>query len=85
MPKKGQYKTNAKPRAVAQRKYKSKPSQKKNTASRNAARAIMKKAGRKIAGKDVHHKNKNPRDNRLCNLATKSEHSNRADNKKRGK
>ena len=45
--------------------YHSKPEQKKNRASRNAARAAMMKKGKvkKGDGKDVTHRNGNPRDN----------------------
>ena len=45
--------------------YHSKPTQKKNRASRNAARAKMMKAGaaKKGDGKDVDHKDGNPKNN----------------------
>jgi len=70
-------------------KYHSKPEQKKNRASRNAARAKMERAGkvRKGDGKDVAHKNNNPRDNRKSNLGVQSKKSNRSfpRNKKGGK
>jgi spore germination protein GerM len=58
--------------------YHSKPEQKKRRASRNAARATLKKAGVKVAGKDVAHKNGNPRDNRRSNLTTASASKNRS-------
>ena len=58
--------------------YHSKPVQKKRRASRNAARATMKKAGVNVAGKDVAHKNGNPRDNRRRNLTTASASKNRS-------
>ena len=58
--------------------YHSKPVQKKRRASRNAARATMKKAGVNVAGKDVAHKNGNPRDNRRSNLTTASASKNRS-------
>lgn len=60
--------------------YHSKPKQKKNRASRNAARAVMEKSGRvkKGDGKDVDHKNTNPRDNSKSNLRVKSKSSNRS-------
>jgi|TARA_A100000171_G_C2127037_1_gene144191 hypothetical protein len=50
--------------------YQSKPSQKKKRASRNAARRKMISDGKvsKGDGKDVAHKNGNPRDNRSSNL-----------------
>ena len=52
------------------KKYQSKPSQKKKRAGRNSARRKMMSAGKvfKGDGKDVAHKNGNPRDNRLSNL-----------------
>lgn len=60
--------------------YHSKPAQKKNRASRNAARRKAVAAGkaRKGDGKDVHHKNGNPRDNRSSNLSVKSKSKNRS-------
>lgn len=58
--------------------YHAKPAQKKRRASRNAARATLKKAGVKVAGKDVAHKNGNPRDNRRSNLTTASASKNRS-------
>jgi hypothetical protein len=60
--------------------YHSKPLQKINRAGRNKARKMVMNAGgsAKIAGKDVHHKNGNPRDNSLSNLAVKSKSSNRS-------
>jgi hypothetical protein len=60
--------------------YHSKPLQKINRAGRNKARKMVMNAGgsAKIAGKDVHHKNGNPRDNSLSNLAVKSKSANRS-------
>lgn len=60
--------------------YHSSPKQKKNRASRNAARAKLKKAGKvkKGDGKDVHHKNGNPRNNSKSNLAVASKSKNRS-------
>lgn len=59
--------------------YHSKPAQKKNRAARNAARRKMAKAGkvRKGDGKDVDHKNSNPRDNSSSNLRVTSQRKNR--------
>ena len=56
------------------RNYHSKPKQIKNRASRNKARAILKKIRgiKALKGKDVDHKNKNPRDNRIKNLRVRS-------------
>ena len=60
--------------------YHSKPLQKVNRAGRNKARKMVMNAGgsAKVAGKDVHHKNGNPRDNRLTNLAVKAKTANRS-------
>lgn len=60
-------------------KYQATAEQKKNRASRNAARAKVVKAKGKAAvrGKDVDHKNKNPRDNRASNLKVVSKKKNR--------
>ena len=58
--------------------YHSKPVQKTNRAGRNAARAIVKKSGTKVAGKDVAHRNGNPRDNQPKNLAVKTPAQNRS-------
>lgn len=60
--------------------YHSKPEQKKNRASRNAARAKMLKSGRvkKGDGKDVTHRNGNPRDNSAKNLGVLSASKNRS-------
>lgn len=82
MPKKGELKKNAKPDSVRQRKYNSQPEQKKNRASRNAARAAAMKDGkvRKGDGKDVDHQNSNPRDNSKGNLKVMSASKNRAMN-----
>jgi hypothetical protein len=54
--------------------YHSKPKQIKNRASRNKARAILKKIRgiKALKGKDVDHKNRNPRDNRIKNLRVRS-------------
>ena len=67
-------------RAAAQKRYNSKPEQVKNRTSRNAARAKMEAAGRvrKGDGKDVAHKNDNPRDNSTKNLAVQSKSKNRS-------
>jgi len=60
--------------------YHSKPTQKVNRAGRNKARKIVMKAGgtAKVAGKDVHHKNGNPRDNNMNNLSVASKTANRS-------
>ena len=60
--------------------YHSKPTQKVNRAGRNKARKLVMKTGgaAKVAGKDVHHKNGNPRDNSAKNLAVASKTANRS-------
>lgn len=60
--------------------YHSSDKQKKNRASRNAARAKMLKAGKvkKGDGKDVTHRNGNPRDNSGKNLGVLSASKNRS-------
>lgn len=71
---------NTKARQRAQAKYNAKPEQKKRRAARNAARAKMIKAGkaRKGDGKDVAHRNGNPRDNSSSNLVMQSKSKNRS-------
>ena len=60
--------------------YHSSPKQKKNRASRNSARSALTKVGvvRKGDGKDVNHKNGNPRDNSKKNLSVTTKRSNRS-------
>ena len=60
--------------------YHSKPKQIKNRAGRNKARAIVKKlrGAKAIKGKDIDHKNRNPRDNRIKNLRVRSIKLNRS-------
>ena len=62
------------------RSYHAKPEQKKNRASRNSARRSLMARGRvqKGDGKDVDHKNGNPRDNRRKNLSVMSRSANRS-------
>jgi len=62
--------------------YHGKPEQIKRRDSRNAARNLLKKKGVNVKGKDVAHKNGNPKDNRLANLTTKSASKNRSTKKK---
>ena len=82
MAKKGEYKKGATADSIRQRKYNSSPEQKKNRASRNAARRAAEKAGkvRKGDGKDIDHKNMNPRDNSKSNLQVMDKSKNRAKN-----
>lgn len=60
--------------------YHSSPKQKKNRASRNAARAAMVKKGKvkKGDGKDVTHKDGNPRNNGSKNLGVLAKSNNRS-------
>ncbi|MCP3654718.1 MAG: HNH endonuclease, partial [Gammaproteobacteria bacterium] len=60
--------------------YQGTAEQKKKRASRNSARSAMVKAGkvRKGDGKDVDHKNGNPKDNSKKNLRVTSKGSNRS-------
>jgi hypothetical protein len=61
--------------------YHSKPDQKKNRAGRNSARRIMKKKyGNSILGRDVDHKDRNPRNNSTSNLRLQSKSTNRSRN-----
>ena len=64
------------------RNYHSKPEQRKNRSSRNLARRLMKKklGVKAIAGKDIDHKDKNPRNNSRSNLRVRTKSSNRRDN-----
>ena len=59
--------------------YHSKPKQKKRRAGRNAARRKMISAGKakKGDGKDVHHKDRNPMNNKSNNLKVTSKSKNR--------
>jgi hypothetical protein len=72
-------------------KYDSKPSVKKDRASRNAARRAMVAGGlaKKGDGKDVDHKDGNPRNNKRSNLRVQTKAKNRSvartsSNKKKG-
>ncbi len=58
--------------------YQGTTAQKKNRAGRNAARRTLKKSGVNVAGKDVSHRNGNPRDNRRKNLTVKTASQNRS-------
>ena len=82
MPKKGEFSKTATKDSIRQRKYNSKPSSKKDRASRNAARSAMAKAGKVSKGdkKDVDHKSMNPRDNKKSNLVVMDRSKNRAKN-----
>jgi hypothetical protein len=60
--------------------YQGTDQQKKNRASRNAARNALKKVGavKKGDGKDVNHRNGNPRDNSVKNLSITTKRANRS-------
>ena len=58
--------------------YHSKPDQRADRSSRNKARRKLAKAGYKLKGKDVDHKNGNPRDNSRSNLRIQSPGANRS-------
>ena len=81
MGKKGVYSKSAKPRSKYQRKYNSTPEQNKRRSNRNKAR----RAKKCPAGKDVHHKDGNPNNNKKSNLTCQSPSKNRANNKRRKK
>jgi hypothetical protein len=83
--KKGQRKPNAKKRSVYQRKYNGTSEQLANRTSRNKARRKMvKKVGKSaVKGKDVHHKDGNPKNNSKGNLSVSSVKKNRKNNKRK--
>ena len=60
--------------------YHAKPEQKKNRASRNKARTLLSSTGRvrKGDGKDVDHRDGNPRNNSKSNLSVMSKRKNRS-------
>jgi len=62
--------------------YHSSSKQKKDRAGRNGARRMMKKKyGNSILGRDVDHKDRNPRNNIKGNLRLQANSSNRSKNK----
>ena len=84
MPKKGQTSANATKRSKQQRKYNSKPAQKKNRVARNTARRRATKAGKvsKGDGRDVNHKKplRSGGTNAKGNLNVQSKSTNRKNN-----
>ena len=80
--KKGQRKPNATKRSKQQRKWNGSKEQLARRTSRNKARrAVIKARGKKaVKGKDVHHKDGNPRNNSKKNLSVRSVSSNRSQN-----
>jgi hypothetical protein len=82
IPKLGEFKKNATADSVRQRKFNSKPEQKKRRAERNGSRAIVaKKVGKaKIKGKDIDHADHNTANHSAKNLSVMSAKSNRSKN-----
>lgn len=82
MPAKGQYKKGATADSIRQRKFNSRPEQKKRRAERNASRRKMAKEGKvkKGDGKDVDHRNHNTGDHSAKNLSVMNKSKNRAMN-----
>lgn len=68
-------------RQKAQAKYNSKPEQKKRRAQRNKTRRMMERKGKvhKGDGKDVDHKDHNPRNQKMSNLQVQPASVNRKD------
>ena len=62
--------------------YHVRPKQKKDRAGRNKARRAALKSGKVKKGSafDVHHKDKNPRNNARSNLRIRTKSKNRSDN-----
>jgi len=61
--------------------YHSSAEQKKDRAGRNGARRMLKKKyGSSLLGKDVDHKDRNPRNNNMSNLRLQSKSENRSRN-----
>jgi len=61
--------------------YHSSEEQKKDRAGRNGARRMLKKKhGNSLLGKDVDHKDRNPRNNSMSNLRLQSKSVNRSRN-----
>lgn len=60
--------------------YHAKPEQKKNRAARNKARTLLSSTGRvrKGDGKDIDHRDGNPRNNSKSNLSVMSKRRNRS-------
>ena len=60
--------------------YQGTSKQKVKRASRNSARSALKKAGvvKKGDGKDINHRNGNPKDNRRSNLSVTTKRANRS-------
>tara|TARA_R100001443_G_scaffold115785_1_gene134360 strand:+ start:236 stop:478 length:243 start_codon:yes stop_codon:yes gene_type:complete len=78
MPALGDYSSNAKARSVYQRKYSA--AHRDDNAARKRARRKMVKLGRArlFDGKDVDHRNGNPKDNKQSNLSMMGRSKNRS-------
>jgi hypothetical protein len=63
--------------------YHKKPEQRRRNDSRKAARRLMvkKHGASKLAGKDIDHKDRNPKNNSTSNLRIQSKRTNRGNNK----
>ena len=63
--------------------YHKKPEQRRRNDSRKAARRLMvkKHGASKLAGKDIDHKDRNPKNNSTSNLRIQSNRTNRGNNK----
>jgi hypothetical protein len=63
--------------------YHKKPEQRRRNDSRKAARRLMvkKHGASKLAGKDIDHKDRNPKNNSSSNLRIQSKKTNRGNNK----
>ncbi|ENU5815593.1 HNH endonuclease [Vibrio fluvialis] len=74
-------------RAARQKEYNARPENKKKRAANNRARRLMiKKHGKQaLKGKDVDHKDGNPRNNNPSNLRIMSRKKNRGRNNNKGK
>lgn len=80
MPQKGEFKKNAKPRSMLQRKFTSQPAEKKRRAARNKARrkAIVEGKVRVGDKKDIDHRDGNPLNNNPRNVRVQARSTNRA-------
>ena len=63
--------------------YHKRPEQRRRNDSRKAARRLMvkKHGASKLAGKDIDHKDRNPKNNSTSNLRIQSKRTNRGNNK----
>lgn len=66
-----------KDKAAYDKKYNARPEQKENRAARGRARYALEKSGVSVRGKDVDHKDGNPRNNSRSNLQVTSKKYNR--------